>query len=455
MIKNIKNKSILKEIILILGCIIFVNNTASSQGKVIDQVIATVGNSIILQSDLENQYMQAMGQGMTSGNDIDMKCSVFEDMLFQKLLLNQAQLDSLKVTDSQVESELDRRLRYFVNQIGSQEKLEEYYKKSIIEIKEDFRETVREQILSEQMQRKITDDIKVTPSEVRAYFKKIPADSLPLVNSEVEILQIVKNPEINIEEKKEAQEKIEQIRKRIINGEDFVTLAALYSEDVESAKKGGDIGFKVRSDLPAEICSVAFNLKEKEVSTVIESPAGYHILQLLERRGESIDLRQILVVPKISAIDITKANNFLDSISTLIKNKKYIFSDAAAKFSNDDSRNNGGLIVNPATSSSRFQMNEIDPSLFFVVDKMTVGEISKPVIMKDKNGKQALRVVMLKSRTAPHKANLTEDYQQIQNAALTEKQNRAIKEWINKAKQHSYIKINSIYKGCNFKYNWL
>ncbi|MDD5572138.1 MAG: peptidylprolyl isomerase, partial [Bacteroidales bacterium] len=273
-------KNIIKKIILILNCIVCTCNIAFSQGKVIDQVIATVGNSIILQSELENQYLQAVAQGMTSGSDIEMKCSIFEDMLFQKLLLNQARLDSLSVSDSQVESEIDRRLRYFINQIGSQEKLEEYYNKSIVEIKEEFRETIKEQLLSEQMQRKITDDIKVTPSEVRAYFKKIPADSLPLVNSEVEILQIVKNPEINSAEKKEALDKIEQIRKRIMSGEDFVTLAALYSEDIESAKKGGDIGFKFRSDLPAEITSVAFNLKDKELSPVVESPAGYHILQL-------------------------------------------------------------------------------------------------------------------------------------------------------------------------------
>ncbi|MDD5571766.1 MAG: peptidylprolyl isomerase, partial [Bacteroidales bacterium] len=187
---------------------------------------------------------------------------------------------------------------------------------------------------------------------------------------------------------------------------------------------------------------------------VVERPAGYHILQLIERRGESIDLRQILVVPKISSTDIAKANSYLDSISTLIKNKKYTFADAAVKFSDDDSKNNGGLIVNPSTSSSKFQMNEIDPSLFFVIDKMTVGEISKPIFMKDKHGKQALRIVMLKSRTKPHRANLTDDYQQIQNAALSEKQNNAVKEWINKAKKHSYIKINGIYKGCSFKYSW-
>ncbi len=233
-----------------------------------------------------------------------------------------------------------------------------------------------------------------------------------------------------------------------------MALSALYSEDIETAKKGGDMGFKVRSDLPAEISSVAFNLKEKEISPVIESPLGYHILQLIERRGESINIRQILIVPKISTDDISKANNYLDSISTLIKNKKYTFSDAAAKFSNDDSKNNGGLLVNQTTSSSKFRMNEIEPLLFFIVDKMKVGDISKPLLMKDKNGKQALRIVMLKSRTEPHRANLTDDYQQIQNATLSEKQNNTIRDWINKTKQHSYIKINSIYKGCNFKYNW-
>lgn len=423
-------------------------------GKIIDQVIAVVGGNIILESEVEAQYMQyKMQEGITSDGP-EVKCSLLETMLYQKLLLNQAELDSVEVSDGQVEAEMDRRLRHYISMIGSPEKFEEYYQKTIIEFKEELREQVRELIRVETVQQTITSDVNITPSEVRSFFRKIPSDSLPLINSEVEMAQVVKLPPINYEETEKVKNKLREFRLRVINGESFATLAILYSEDPGSAKNGGELGLFGRGEMFPAFEASAFTLKSGEVSDIVETEAGYHILQLIERRGEYVNVRHILIRPKVSPLDLAKAKIELDSIAKLIDRKEYTFEESVNKFSDDPSKNNGGLLINPMSGTSLFDSDQMDPKVFFVVDKLEVGEISAPVQFQTQDGKDAYRILFLKSRTDPHKANLKQDWDKIQEWALEDKKQEAIGEWIGDKSKSTYIKINKEYDDCVFLNTW-
>ncbi|MFH0893954.1 MAG: peptidylprolyl isomerase [Bacteroidota bacterium] len=446
-----------KKIVLFTSALL-VMFSASAQpqpGTVIDQVVAVIGNEIILQSDVETQYLQYIAQGLAAENNADMKCKIFEEMLFQKLMLHQAKVDSVTITESQVENEMDRRLRYFIQQVGSQEKLEEYYQKTIIQIKEDFRTAIREQMLVDNVQGKITEDITVTPTEVKTFYNSLPKDSIPLISAETEILQIVRKPKVSPEEITNAMEKIMGLRERVLKGESFSALAVLYSDDPGSSKKGGELGFVSRGDLFPEVEEMAFSLKTpNEISSIVKSKVGYHIIQLIERRGERINFRHILIIPKVSPLDLAKASMFLDSLTTQINAGKITFEDAAVKFSDDESRNNGAMMINPSTGSTKFQTDELDPAIFFIIDKLKIGEISKPNAYATSDGAQAYRVMKIKSRTEPHVANLKEDYNRIQTAALNQKQMKAVAKWIEKKKSTTFIQVNPSYMGCDFKYNW-
>lgn len=424
-----------------------------AQDNVIDQVIAVVGSNIVLQSDLEAQYFQMINQQGANGNEENIRCEIMEQLLFQKLLLNQAALDSLKVGDGQVESEMDRRLNFFVAQIGSEQKLEEYYGKSIAQIKEEFRQLVKNQLLSQQMQGKITSGITITPSEVRSYFKSIPQDSLPFINSELEIGQIVLTPKLSAEAKQEAKEKIEGLRQRVLKGEKFGALAVLYSEDPGSAKKSGELGFVPRGTFVPEFEAVAYKLKEGETSEVFESPFGYHFMQLIGRRGDQINVRHILVTAKIAPEDMLIAKNMLDSVYAVLVNSDTIsFAEAALRSSDDkETKFNGGLLINPNTGTTRFETDQVDPNIFFTVDKLKVGEFSKPVLMYNASGKQAYRILYLKTRTEPHRANLKDDYQRIQDAALEDKKLDAVTKWIDQKLSGTYFRINDEFKSCKFE----
>ncbi len=436
---------------LFLLLLLIIPNRASAQTnnvKVIDQIVAVVGDNIITESEIEAQYAQYLSQG----NAIDpsqspkMKCQILNDMLFQKLLLNQAKNDSLVVSEGQVTTELDKRIKYFINQIGSQEKLEEYYKKSIIEIKSEFKELISNQLLTQQMQAKITTGVNVTPSDVREYFEKIPKDSIPLINAEVEIGQIVRKPKLSEAEKKEVYDKLNVFRERMLKGENFAALATLYSEDIMSAKKGGELGFVGRGDLVPEFESVAFSLKPEEISKIIETQYGYHIIQLIERRGEQINVRHILLKPKFSSESLQKANLFLDSIHDLLDKGTVNFAQAALLYSDDaETKNNGGIIVNTQTGTTKYEPSQLEPTLFFHIDKLKVNEYSKPVLIPLADGSQAYHILYLKSRTEPHKANLKDDYQKIQSSALSEKQNSIVKKWIREKQLTTAINIKKEY----------
>ena len=421
---------------------------------VIDQVVAVVGKSIILESDIQNQYLNYRMQGGISGSASDIKCKILEDVLFQKLMVTQAEVDSVEIGEVQVEADLDRRLAGFIQQFGSQEKMEDYYGKTISEIKKELHDIVYEQMLAQQVQSGIVANVDVTPSEIRSFFRTIPSDSIPLVKTEYVIAEIVKNPPISITEKLRIKEELMNMRKRILEGSSFSTLAVMYSQDPGSAKKGGELGFYGRGQLYPEFEAVAFKLKEGEISNVLETEAGYHIIQMIKRKGDYVNVRHILLTPKVSPLDLAKAKHELDSIKTLINNDSITFEMAVTKFSDAENKNNNGIIINPYTMSTTFEAEQLDPQVSFVIEKMKVGELSNPVPMTTEDKKDAYRILKLVEKTQPHKANLTEDYTRIRQWALQDKQMKTMDEWIDEKAVDTYIRIIDEYKSCSFDHDW-
>jgi len=452
--KNLMYAGFIILITLLAGMPASLMSQEESKGAIIDQVIGVVGQNIILQSDLESQYIQYMMQQGGKESEEDIKCTIIENMVFQKLLLNQAELDSVEVSDGQVESELDRRLRYYISMMGSQEKFEEFYKMSVVDFKEEFREQVRENMMVENVQQSLTMDIKITPSEVRSFYKEIPQDSLPMINSEVKMAQIVKLPPVNQEEIERVKNKLQEIRYRVLNGENFATLAILYSEDPGSAKQGGELGLFGRGEMFPEFEAAAYTIEPGEISEIVKTDAGYHILQFIERRGEYVNVRHILIRPKVSPLDLAKAKVELDSISGLIESGEFDFNEAVVEFSDDPSKNNNGLLINPMTGTTVFESDQLDPKVFFVVDKLEVGDISAPVQFQTDDGKDAYRILRLLQRTDPHKANLKQDYDKIQEWALADKKQNELNKWMDEKVENTYIKINDEYKDCKFLSDW-
>lgn len=435
---------------------LFTLNYGYAQEQVIDEVVAVVGANYILASEVEEQYLQYRAQGdITDASAL--RCRIFEDMLFQKLLLNQAELDSVQITDDQVNQTMDARFRYYIQQFGSQEKMEKYYKKSLLEIREDFRSKVKEQLMVEEVQQGLVKDVKVTPAEVRRMFNAISPDSVPVIEEQNELGVIVKQPSISKEELDATRERLKGLRERILNGENFNALAVLYSEDPGSARKGGEVGFVGRGQLYPEYEATAFSLKKGQISDVVKTQAGYHIIQLIERRGEQINTRHILLMPKVADIEINKASKLLDSAAVQIREKKMTFEEAALKFSDDPGKNSGGRLINPETGNAVFtldQLRNIDEKLPGIVGKMKVGELSAPIAILNDEGKQTLQMVYLISKTQPHPANLKEDYNTIQQWALNKKKGDVIDKWISDKIAKTYFRINPAFQGCNFMHNW-
>lgn len=414
-----------------------------------DEIVATVGDKKILYSDIEREYYQLLAQG--SDPDPDLRCNLLEGLLTQKLMVNQAQVDSIEVTDLQVELSLDKRMQYFISQIGSEEKLEEYFNKTILEIKEDNRDAVREQLLTESMRSEIAKDLKITPSEIRAFYRSMPADSIPYINAQVEVSQIVLYPESSAEAVLEVRERLLGLRQRIINGESFATLAVLYSEDPGSAARGGDIGYSFKSEVDPEYAKAAAGLKIGQVSRIVETAFGYHIIQLLDRAGDRIHTRHILMKPKISAEEKRKTQERLDSIITLIRLDSMKFETAAMFFSGDkDTRLNGGQMINPQTGNARFELDQFDTRDYIVINKLSVGEISDSYESVDDKGKVIFKVVKLKSRSNPHVANLKDDYNLFKQLAAASKENEIFMQWISDKIRTTYIKIGDKFRNCDF-----
>lgn len=442
------------KIITVLIPVLLLPLLSQAQPMVLDKIIAQVGNEIVLKSELETQYVQYIAQG-NEANDT-LKCLILDQMLLQKLLLHQASVDSVTVSEAQVEEELDKRIRYFVRQLGSEQKLEEFYNKSILEIKTEFKDVIRDQMLVQTMHQRVTGDVTASPAQVKAYFERIHPDSIPFINMEVEVAHITKKPKISEEERTAVRARLEELRGRILAGESFSTMAVLYSQDPGSARKGGELGFTERGQLLPEFEAVAYNLKGDEVSPIVETQFGFHIIQAIERRGDRINFRHILIKPEVSASDLNAAKTSLASVVSQIRNKEITFTGAAEKYSDDtNTKFSGGLLVNQNTGHTRFETDQLDPNLFFVIDKLKPGEVSDPVLYATEDGGQAYRIVQLRSRTEPHKANLREDYQRIKEATLMELQSAAIERWMEKKKKNTYIQIDENYRNCQLMQDWL
>lgn len=424
--------------------------------QVVDQIVAVVGDEIILESEIEAQAIQLQSQGYFSSRDIN--CEVLEEMLFQKLLLKQAQLDSIEVTLAEVDNELNRRLGIFINQLGSEQKLEEYYGKSIIDIKTDFRDMIREQMLTQRMQQQLTADVNVTPTEVRKFFKRIPEDSVPFLPSTYQIKQIVVYPKVSQDEQDRCKRVVDEYRERVLNGDDFSTIAILYSDDPGSAPAGGELGFVSRTDLVPEFAAAAFNLKEAgDISRVVKTEFGYHIMQLIERKGNLVNVRHILVTPRTDRSSENMAKQELEDIRTKVLADSLSFEDAAETYSEDEfSANSGGTVMNQQTGKTWFEENQLDPLAKDVIKNMQTGEVSKVVKTRDMRGKSVYKFYKLEKKIAAHKANLNDDYQRFQEATLSEKKQNVTEEWIINTLETTYVRIDSSYMNCKFEYaDWI
>ena len=426
----------------------------AQEEKVIDQIVAVIGQNIILESDIENQYYQYRMQSGIIGGESSVRCQMLESLLFQKLLLNQAEIDSIVISDTEIQQTMDQRLRYFIAQLGSRERFEEYYGKSIEEFKEEFSSDIENQLKVEKTQNGIVENVTVTPAEVRSFFKDIPTDSIPLVNSMVEIGELIRMPPVTLEQKLMIKDRLRGLRERVMAGETFSTLAILYSEDPGSAKKGGELGFYGRGELYKEFEAIAFKLGDGEVSEIVETQAGFHIIQLIERKGEYVNVRHILLKTKVSPLDLAMAKAYLDTVAGLINTDSLTFDEAVLQYSDGENKNNGGLLINPMTGTTGFEVSDLDPQVSFVIDKLKVGEISKPAMMETEDGKQAYRLLYLKKRTLPHRANMREDYDKIQSWALEQKKAEAFQEWIAKKAAKTYIRINDKFRQCEFEFGW-
>ena len=427
---------------------------AQDNSGYIDNVIAIVGEEFVLRSDVEKQFIELKNQ---SQQDISpsVKCDVLNGILQQKLLVYQAKVDSVEITEDEVENELDRRFRHYIQMLGSQENFERFYNKSIVELKDEFRIAIKEQLLANKVRSTITQDIKVSPSEVKAYFEAIPKDSIPFFNTQVEIAQIVIFPKVNPVIEAYTLEKAKAIKQRIKNGEDFSFLASAYSEDPGSAMRGGELDFMHRTELVPEFAEVAFKLKKDSISDIVESSFGYHIIQGIERRGEKVKVRHILFRPALSSSDELIARNKLDSIRTLILNEETTFTQAVERFSEDDnSKSSGGLLFNNQNGSPLFETGALSPELYFSVEKLNVGEMSRPVAYTTPDNKKAFRIIKLNKEINAHKASLDTDYEEIKNTALGEKKEARFKEWLEKKIKKSYINLNSNYMHCKTLELW-
>lgn len=440
---NVKN--VVYSILMVVG--MFLPDASSwAQGRTIDKIIVKVDNNIVLQSELEAMYLDYLSDGHSP--DPKAKCELLERLVVNKVLLAKAEIDSITVEDKMIESELDQRMNYFATQFGSAKKIEEAYGKSIETLKSELRTQLHDQKLVEKMQKTITEKIKITPNEVKRFYNSIPKDSIPFFPTEVEVGQIVKIGTVGKEQKKETRDQLRKIRERIVAGEDFATLAKTYSDDIGSGNRGGDLGLAKRGTMVPEFEAAALKLKPGELSPIVETEFGFHIIQLIERRGNEYMARHILLRPNYSSVDLGETEKYLDSLRARILKDSISFEKAAKEYSDDKATaSNGGIVTDQAGNNKIFAEN-LDPVIYLALDTMEVGNVSKPLVYRTDDGKSAMRILYYKAKTPPHYANLKDDWQKIYNAALGEKRNKAINEWFEKAKNDVFISIDEEHKDC-------
>lgn len=434
---------------------ILLSGFAQGGGTSIDGIVAVIGKSVILRSDLEKHFNDYKMQFKTIEDPDEVYCTILENLVYNKLMVNQAELDSIEVSDEEVDYRLNTRIQYFLQQTGGDVKyIENYFNKSMADIKKEMREMMYEQALIEQVQAGITGSITITPSEVHQFASKISPDSMPTVSTTYQFGEIVKIPPVSDEEIASVKEQLMSYRERVLRGERFGALARLYSDDPGSASKGGDLGFVERGTLYPEFEAAAFNLKTGEISQIVKTQAGYHIIQLIERRGESIHVAHILIQPKPSTDEQVRAITYLDSVRKVILDEKLTLEEAAKKFSEGPTRLNGGMVVNPYNNSLSFDRQSLDEATFTTINKLIPGEFSECVPFVNDDGVMAYRIIYLKEKVLEHKANLVEDYDMIKNAALEQKKYDAMEKWVLDKVKVTNIKISEQYKYCPFVTKW-
>ena len=426
-----------------------------SLGRIVDEVVWVVGDEAILKSDVEVMRIQAAMEGQRWSRDPD--CAIPEQIALQKLFLHQAAIDSIEVTESEISTQVEARLEYMISQIGSREKLEEYRKQSLSQIRASMHDDLRDQMMIQRMKDHLTKNIAVTPSEVRRYFRDMPADSLPFVPTEVEVQIITQTPRIEPEEINRVKDELRNFTDRVTKGEvSFQTLARLYSQDPGTARQGGELDYTGRGTLDPAFANVAFNLSDpKKISKIVESEFGYHIIQLVDKRGDKVKVRHILLKPEVSDSSVNKSLANLDSVAVDLRAEKFTFEEAASYLSDDkDTRNNRGLMANRSErgQTSRFQLQDLPPEIAKVVDTMAVGQVSAPFTMINDRGKTVCVIAKLKSRTEAHKATITEDFQVMKDIVLAKRREEMLHKWVVNKIKNTYVRVNEQYRNCDFEY---
>lgn len=444
-----------KPILLLISVII--SAATYAQDNIIDQVVWVVGDEAILKSEVEEERLNALMEHRDL--DGDPYCVIPEQLAIQKLFLNQAEIDSIEVTESEVIARLDAQLNFMIQQIGSEEKVEEYFNKTMTQIREKLRQNIHDGLTAQRMQQEIVGEIKVTPAEVRNFFNQLPYDSIPYIPTNVEVQIITREPKVPQKEVDAVKAQLREFTDRINSGEtSFSTLALLYSEDPGSRMRGGELGFMGRGQLLPEFANVAFNLQDpNKVSKIVETEYGFHIIQLIEKRGDRINCRHILLRPHIPSEAIDSAMLTLDSIADNIRNAKYTFEQAALYLSDDkDTKLNNGLMPNPYDNTSKFEMQQLPQEIARVVDALKVGEISDPFTMVTDNGMEVCAIVKLKTKTEGHKATISEDYQRLKDLVTQQMGEEKLKEWIKEKLKTTYVRIDPAWRNCDFKYEgWI
>ena len=439
--------------LLVLLLFILTNNLLFSQ--TIDKIEAIIGSEILLTSDIENQYNQILSQGIIQTNNI--KCDILDELLYQNLLIHHAKIDStIEINEDEVNQEVNKRITFFESQLGSLNKVEEYFKRSIDNMKEELSIVVTDQLYTQKKQNIIINNVNITPNEVKDYLNSLENDDIPLIPTQLELSQLVILPKLSSEKKKSIKEKLDGFRKRIYSGEDFKVLATLYSDDVVSANNGGELGFMSRGELLPEFERAAFKLKDNEISEVVETKFGFHLIQIIERRGEQINARHILIKPKFNSSSIKMASDKISLIKNEIDSGLISFDDAVVKYSEDNSKNNSGLIINPSSGSTDFTFDELDPSIKYIVQNMNIGEITSPSLTKSDDGSQAAyRLIRLNNLVEEHKANITNDFNVLKGYALSDKKQKYIDKWIVDNINDTYIQINENFSSCSCYNKWI
>jgi len=423
----------------------------------LDKIVAVVGSSIVLKSDVELRYANYLASGGQPNDKV--RCEIVQSFITQKLLAQQAVIDSVTVKDDEVDNEVDRRMRGMISRAGGQDRLEQFLGRSVIQYKDEIRDDIKENMVATRMRGKITEKINVTPLDVENYFKKLSKDSLPTFNKEVEVGEIVFQPKMDKEEKEPYRQKAEELLARVKKGEDFGNLARLYSNDTGSAGDGGDLGFADRNTFVKEFAAWAFKLKAGEMSPVFETEYGFHFLQVIERRGEQVHVRHILIMPSVTEASIERAKKRADSVYLLLnKNKNTDFSAVASYYSDDkETKYNGGMMLNAENVETRttyIPTDKLDPQVALTIDTMKVGEVSQPQLFTEQTGKKVYKILYLKSATDAHKANLKQDFPKLKAAALDDKTNRVISEWFEKRRKETFVKIDPEFEVCPELKGW-